>query len=199
MLKSKRTLLAAGVGAIVLGLAGTARAAAIDFKVPGTVPAIQQPSGMTCWATTATIMRSWKTNSSMTIETAMAAAGAGYLAQFKANEGMSGAAKPAFLQAMALKAEGPQNFSIAGWEKLLRTHGPLWVTTNEGSGKNFAIHARVITGIDGDGTAEKTFFTIVDPGLGAVVRESVATFIQKFESVARADQATDLRPQVVHY
>jgi hypothetical protein len=76
------------------------------------------------------------------------------------------------------------------------------VTTDEGSsGKNFAVHARVLTAIKGDGTPNGTQFTIVDPADGKVHTETVTQFVKKFEQVAKDDMGVgaELRPQVVHY
>jgi hypothetical protein len=38
--------------------------AQVDFTVSGIVPAIQQPTPNTCWATAATILYSWNNNAS---------------------------------------------------------------------------------------------------------------------------------------
>jgi len=178
-----------------------ANAASVDANASGTVPPLRQPSTMTCWATVATIMYSWKNGQSFTIPTALAHAGANYVTMFNNNQGLSGSDKAGFLTAMGLRAEGPQNFTADGWAHLIAGHGPLWVTTNEGTHQNFSIHARVMTAIFGDGTGNGTTVTIVDPADGRVHTESLTTFVQKFEDVARIDlgQGADLRPQVVHY
>lgn len=172
---------------------------AIGYDVPGAVDPLRQPTGNVCWATAATIMYSWRNNANFDIATVMDSVGGGYRAKFDADDGLSGADKPDFLRRMVLRSEVPQSYTIAGWEALLRRYGPLWVTTAEGAG--FSIHARVLIGIRGDGSAAGTSFRIVDPGDGAIHSESVQVFINKFEAVARQDlgAAGDLRPQIVHY
>jgi hypothetical protein len=83
-------------------------------------------------------------------------AGANYLASFQGDQGLAGSDKPAFLTALGLGAEQPQDFSPDGWLALLQDHGALWVTTNEGPGQFFAVHARVVVGVFGDGTGDGT-------------------------------------------
>lgn len=208
-LATRRFMLAGCTSLVLVALASTAharlrRAAAkiassIGYDVPGIVAPIRQPSDNVCWATAATILYSWKRNASLDIAQVMDSVGGDYRSKFDADMGLSASEKPDFLTRMALRAEVPQSYTIPGWEALLRRNGPLWVTTAEGSG--FSIHARVLTGIKGDGTAAGTSFKIVDPGDGAVHSETVETFLRKFEGVARQDLGTggDLRPQIVHY
>jgi hypothetical protein len=187
--------------ALPLVSAELARADSVNAKVTGLIAAVKQPSSMTCWATAATIMRSWKSNQSLTIETALGQIGAAYLSKFKSNQGLSGSDKPGFLLAAGLHAEPPQNYSADGWSKLIQAHGPLWVTTNEGSQNRFSIHARVLTSISGDGTAKGTNVVVADPADGQVHTESLEVFAKKFEDVAIIDlgQGSDLRQQVVRY
>lgn len=174
--------------------------APVSYRVSGIVPPLRQPTGMTCWATVSTMMMSWRENASMTIDTAMGTIGSQYLAKFQANQGLGSAEKGPFLAAAGLVAEPPMSYSIEGWLQLLRTYGPIWVTTDEDPSANFAIHARIMVGIEGDGTPDGTSFRIVDPGTGTEYSEGLTTFIQKYQEEARAlryDQP--LRIQVVHW
>jgi hypothetical protein len=182
-------------------LMASGSAAAISATASGIIPTIKQPSNMTCWATAATILRSWKTNQSLSIETAIGQIGSAYLTLFRSNQGLSRVDKPGFLCAAGLHAEAPQNYTSEGWGKLIEDHGPLWVTTNDGAHGGFSIHARVLTSIVGDGTAKGTTVIVVDPADGQVHTESLEVFAKKFEDVAKIDlgEGGDLRPQVVHY
>jgi len=175
--------------------------AQIDFTVSGIVPAIQQPTPNTCWATAATILYSWKNNASSDIPTVISTAAAQFLPMFQGDQGLPGDQKPALLQSMGLTTEPPEDYSIDGWLQLLQTYGALWVTTNEGSGQLFSAHARILKGISGDGNPDTTMLEIVDPGDGTEHTESVSAFTNKFDDVARKDlgDGADFRPQVVHY
>jgi hypothetical protein len=175
--------------------------------VPGTVPKMRQPTPNVCWATAATIMKSWKDQTSLLIATVMQTAdtsssGAfGFSNMFRSDRGMPGHIKSSFLQALGLTTEAPMSLTVDGWANLLKAKGPVWVTTNEGTTQNFAIHARVMIGISGDGTPDATFLSFVDPADGKLHSESVTLFTKKLEDVARGDlgQGADLRPQIVHY
>jgi hypothetical protein len=185
----------------VLALVAACRLLAqVNYTVPGNIPAVKQPTGNTCWATAATMLISWK-KGPQTIQQAMDNAGVIYGLKVKADSGLAGSEKPSFLQAVGMKAEGPQTYSVAGWQQLLKNYGPLWVTTNEGTSQRFAVHARVMVGISGDGSPSGTFVTLLDPATGSKTSETIQSFTKKMEDIARADlgQGADLRPQVVHY
>ncbi|MEO7965416.1 MAG: papain-like cysteine protease family protein [Gemmatimonadaceae bacterium] len=179
--------------------ASRARAtAAIDYTVPGIVEALAQPTSMTCWATVTTIMSMWREQRSTSIENVLGRIGAAYATKYKSNLGLSAAEKTPFLAAAGLTYEVPASRTAAGWESLLRTYGPLWVTTDEQPGAAFAIHARVMTGIHGDGTPSGTTIDIVDPNGGRSYREKLDAFFANFESEAM-DPKRPLRIQVVHW
>jgi hypothetical protein len=179
----------------------TPLSAPVDYTVPGTIPKIAQPTDNTCWAATATMMLSWKDGKTYPITEVINKAGNFYRGKFDRDQGLSGAEKPDFLRSLRLRAEPPQSYSVNGWLSLLRTNGALWVTTNEGSNQRFAIHARIVKGIVGDGSADATFLSIIDPAGGREYSESVSVFTKKMEDVARADlgDGAELRPQVVHF
>ncbi|HEY6187464.1 MAG TPA: papain-like cysteine protease family protein [Pyrinomonadaceae bacterium] len=181
--------------------AATARPSPIDFTVKDPIPKIKQPTDMTCWAASATMMQSWKDKATLKIIDVMTKAGNDFKSKFQANKGLLGSEKPFFLQALGLKAEPPQNYTVAGWLRLLQAHGPLWVTTNEGTTQNFAIHARILKGIAGDGSPDATFLTFIDPASGLETSESVTVFTKKIEDIAKLDlgSGADIRPQVVHF
>jgi hypothetical protein len=170
---------------------------AIDFSIPGVFGPLAQPSVNSCWATVFTMLMSWRRQQSLSIEEALATVGRQWVDLYKADTGLGGSQKSAFLTAAGLVAEPPQSYSIEGWEQLLRNYGPVWVTTDEAPGKAWAIHARVITAIRGDGTPEKTSFTIVDPAGGKQYQESIASFIPKYEE--EVINAGYMRIQVVHW
>ncbi|UPK68717.1 glycoside hydrolase family protein [Chitinophaga filiformis] len=172
---------------------------AVDYEIPGTVDVIKQPSGLVCWATVATMMISWRDHRSTSIETAIGAIGANYLAKYKANQWLLATEKVPFLNKAGFEFKYPQSLTISGWEQLLRTHGPIWVTTAEGSDAKFGIHARIMTAIKGDGTPQGTTLTIIDPGTGTTYPEKFSDFLVKFEREVRVSDDWDGRIQIVHW
>lgn len=167
----------------------------------GSVPELQQPSGMTCWATVATMMVSARDRASYPIEAVMDQAGAEYRQKFDADQGLAGSEKEAFLGTLGLRAEPPQCYAVDGLASLVSSYGPIWVTTDEDPSEDFAVHARVIEAMEGDGTPDGTFLTIVDPGNGSRYQESFADCMRKLEEVAIGDMAGggEFRIQVVHF
>jgi hypothetical protein len=165
------------------------------------VPLLQQPSDNTCWATVATMMMSWHDKTSYTIEAAMGRAGSQYQTMVKNDQGLLGRDKPAFLAAGGLQSEAPQDYTVEGMAELIQKYGPLWVTTDESPDQNFAIHARIVTSMSGDGTIDGTMLQINDPADGQQHSESFNIVMQKFDRVAFDDLGTHapMRVQVVHF
>jgi len=177
----------------------------VDFVVEGRLRPLKQPSTNTCWATVATILFSWKNDKEAAIEDVMAVAGQEFLDLFNTNEGLKGSDKPRFLQALGLVAEPPMSFSVQGFERLLRAHGPLWITADEDPSEDFSVHARVLIGLRGDGTPDNTdaIFFDPDPAPGKDVRgsETVAALQEKMRQLAIGDSSGggSFRAQVVHF
>ncbi len=172
--------------------------AAIDYRIPGVVPSLRQPSPNTCWATVSAMMVMWRDRMTLPITTVLDRIGPAWRTMFNADQGLLGSQKVPFLAAAGLMQESPQSYTIDRWESLLRRYGPLWVTTDEDPSAAFAIHARIITGIHGDGTRAATTLDIVDPGTGSAYSEPFSTFVDKYESEAKTP-LTPLRIQVVHW
>lgn len=170
----------------------------ISFSVPGPFNIIRQPSGMSCWATVATMMECWRKCQSQTIETTLSTIGTNWLNKFQSNQGLSATEKTTFLRDAGMSFEYPQSLTPEGWEGLMRNYGPIWVTTDEDPSGNFAIHARLMIGIQGDGSLAGTMLTIIDPATGTQYSESFGNFIDKYESEARTS-SRPLRIQIVHY
>ena len=167
-----------------------------DYNVTGAVPIISQPSSMTCWATVATMMVSWRDRSSYDIQDVMDMAGQTYRSKFDNDQGLSGSEKVAFLTSLGLIGEPPMSYTVRGLKTLLEIYGPLWVTSDEQPGAGFSIHARIVTGMFGDGTVDGTSLRINDPAGGQQYTETFRIFMQKFEEVPGTGA---LRVQVVHF
>ena len=91
------------------------------------------------------------------------------------------------------------NVSLAGFRELLADHGPLWVTadSNLQSGQ-VALHARIVTGIWGDGRPYSTTVRIVDPSTGTSETELFAFFAGTYEEDAGTAAMTN-QVQLVHW
>jgi uncharacterized protein YycO len=190
---------AAGEGLEARGTRARAKNA-IDARISGTVPETAQPNTMVCWATVYTMLNSWRRDSSTTMEAAVGDVGARWLTKLKANQWLLPEEKVDFIADAGLVAEPPMNPSIQGWADMVANYGPIWVTTDEAPGQGWAIHARIIVGITGDGTDTGTILDIIDPNGGRRYKESFGAFLPKFESEAR-DRSKDfpLRIQIVHW
>lgn len=161
-----------------------AQALQVDYRVPGVFAVVRQPSKYTCWATVATMMIDWRRQQNLPINDAMAAIGGAWAAKFAADAPMSAYDKVAFLRDAKLSSETPQGYTAEGWRALLQRYGPLWITTDEAPSGHFAIHARMVVGIRGDGTPAGTKLDIIDPGTGARYRETLDDLAHGFDKAA---------------
>jgi N-acetylmuramoyl-L-alanine amidase len=169
------------------------------YDVPGTFEPLVQPSSMACWATAATMLINWRDQASHPIGAVCNMAGPIYRNYFDNNTGLPRADKPGFLQRLGLQEEPPACYRIDAYRDLLRTYGPLWVSADVGSPGTVSIHARVMTGIYGDGSADNSFVWLIDPVDGQRHSETFAHFSATLEQLARDVGATEpLWVQIVH-
>lgn len=187
------------------------------YRVRGAIPRVLQEGGYDCWAAAAAMMLSWRDQIDYTKAEAAQVAGSEFvrLLEAKGQGGIEPSAKGEFLKRLGLTAEAPQTFTERGVRDLLREHGPLWVTVNQGDSNDpyFVLpHARVIVSIDGDGTPDGTFVTYLDPsGFAERPRVSLQQFTDTFETIARSDLLSvrdraperqpvqSFRPQILHF
>ncbi len=173
--------------------------APVNYTVPGLVPVLAQPSSMACWATVFTMLESWRTDSSLSIEEALSRVGQRWVDMYKANTGISSKEKEQFIVEAGLIGQPPASFPIDDIDSLLRNYGPIWITTDENPNAGWSIHARVITGIQGDGTPEGTHLHIIDPAGGRQYQEKFSDFMPKFEKEASRNPPVPLRIQKIHW
>lgn len=174
------------------------KAPVVDYTVPGVFDLLQQPSNMTCWATVATMMLEWRRQSTTPIGAMLDSIAQKWGDKFRNNSGLASSEKESFLSDAGFLWEAPMSPTAQGWERMLRDYGPLWVTTDEQPGAGFAIHARIMTGIHGDGTPTGTNVDIIDPATGTRIVERFDALQAKFEEEALTS-AGPLRIQIVHF
>lgn len=160
-------------------------------KIQYEVELVPQSTSMSCWAAGAAMLVGWRDQ--VCINPEEIAKGIGYWAQYVSPNGGLPPDDTTMFAAWGLTPEYPMSYTVEGFADLLASYGPLWVASAEPGP-----HIRVITGIEGDGTPEKTILTIYDPwqkgmrrfrmpNVGSVYKESYATFMQKQERLARQE------------
>ena len=164
-----------------------------NFHVTPAVPFIKQPTPDTCWAATATMLRSWKEGKALSITEVMDKAGPAYRALFDAGQGLESEQMPVFFENLSMGYAEPANYTIDFYANLLKTYGPLWLTLDDDQSPNaISPHAFILVGIKGDGSAEKTQFILMDPSAAGEAEYPFTEFLQKFEEMA--SQASPGKP-----
>lgn len=169
----------------------------VKYAAPGLVPPLAQPSSTNSWGTVFTMLSSWKKQQSISTESALGELGQKWADAYKGNSGLAASDKVDFVAATGLVAEPPKSFSVDEWHNLIRTFGPLWVTGQETPDKPWATQAWVITGIGGDGTAEGTFFNLIDPNGAREYREKISDFVTTVNTAL--EQSGSAGMQVFHW
>jgi len=136
---------------------------------------------MRCWATTLTILYSWKNNNYViSIEDVLKSFGQEYLQIFKDNTGIKASEESELDQKAGLTVSMQQNPTITFWYKQLKAKGPLSITIDAKPPLG-TIHAIVLCGIKGDGSSDNTDFYYVDPGDGHEHVAPFSKFIKLYE------------------
>lgn len=152
----------------------------VNYTVPGIVPEIKQPSGLTCWAAVMTSMICWKRQQSYAIRDALATLGDKYVKMFDAGKVLDvNTAKQLYADA-GLETIISSNYTIDGWEGLLKQFGPLYVDIGYPGVNN--THAIIVTAIKGGGNADDTNISYIDPGQGKTVTTTFKTFLANYEA-----------------
>lgn len=171
----------------------------INSVVSGIVPMVRQVLTKGCWAASLTMLKSWAEKQSMTIETALAVGGQTYIDKYKNNTGLLPTEVTTFMQDFNLRDASIGALTATGLAKQLETRGPLWVIADQDETAGFSIHARVITGIIGDGTPQGTKVIFNDPASDKPGEESLQQFIVKMEQLAEGISSAfaSLAPQIL--
>jgi len=136
------------------------------FTVGGFRVVLAQPNTMACWATVYTMMVSWKRQQSFDIATAVGNVGSKYLTFYQANTGLPPGEFAPFIRAAGMQYQPMANLPISEWKALLSRYGLLWVGTLASTAPHSGLHSRIIEGIVGDVSPQKTTFRIIDPAGG---------------------------------
>jgi hypothetical protein len=176
--------------------AGQETSSSVSFDVEGDVPAVAQPKSMACWATVTTMNMSWKNQQSYSIESAMDSLGSDFRKIFDDNTGLAPNRVQDLSDATGMKVEYQACETPDSILRLLQNYGPLVVIDDEDQSPAFAVHARVIRGIYGDGDVANTYLKIIDPDGGKTYDESFQNFTSKYEAMA---DAKGWNLQMMHY
>ncbi len=182
---------------VVVCTTPTLAAPAIKFHVNPKVSSVAQTGKRNgCWAASAAMVWGWKNHQSIGMEAIAKKAGTKY-AQLLANDSvLSETDVQNFADAIGLVAEAPKSYTVKGFQDLLKNHGPLWFGTEEAAGK----HARVVTGIEGDGSVDGTLIYFIDPSNGQATHDTFRRAMEKYETVATGTigEGADLTIQIFH-
>jgi hypothetical protein len=183
--------------------ATTSRAApapTIDYTVPNKMFPMAQPKTMACWATSGAILASWKDKRAVPTDEFVSRLSEEFRLIYDTNAGLMPADQPELMKKAKLRQELPQSYTVDAWLSMLKSYGPLWVTTAFPLPKDhWGVHARIVSAIKGDGTPDGTTLHIIDPDRGRESDMTIASFAKEMENVAKADKATDIRPMVIHF
>ena len=176
----------------------TAQQDHINFRVPGEVYAMKQPKDLDCWITETTMMLYWKVGQELEIDTVASKLGEPWHSLYLTNGGLHFDQQDQYINLIGLRSEPPANYILEAYLDMMKSYGPLWITTGNG----FSSHARLLIGIEGDGSYEQTEFIFIDPIKGKEVHQNALKFMHEFEKeafVANEDVFEIYRLQFHHF
>jgi hypothetical protein len=162
---------------------------AINYRIQG-IPPLKQPSPLSCWAVALTMLESHRRQQSLPVETVLLLGGQAYVDLYRADTGLKVDDVGKFRTDFGLKDVSFGALSAQAIETALKAHGPLWVIADEDITPDFSIHARVVTGITGDGTPSGTNIIFNEPATGSEADETVRTFSEKLDQLSNGIQST---------
>lgn len=154
--------------------------AADKIDVTHLVFPVPQVSKNACWAAATAMLISWKESKSISKEAAAARGGAKFTEILKKDDGIEAADESEFYKILKLRTIKQQNPSIQAWADLLKA-GPLSVTVIA----NPNVHALIIFGMKGDGSADKTIVSYIDPDGGKTKNLPFSEFLKLYEGAAK--------------
>jgi Papain-like cysteine protease AvrRpt2 len=172
----------------------------IDFRVSNPVFLIPQTKQFDCWAAVSAMLTSWKEKQRVPTPQFVARLSEKFRILYDTDAGILPSDQSEVIQKVGMRQEAPQSYSVDAWLNMLKSFGPLWVTTAfPKPGAKWGIHARVIFGIKGDGTPDGTKLHLWDPGKQRESDMSVSDFALEMDKMAKADDVADVRPLVIHF
>lgn len=153
-----------------------------DYTVNGNRWVIGQPSNMTCWATSYTMLLAWKRQKPQDIRESVMAVGKYWGEMFDKNQGLPPAQAERFFREAGMTCAAMACYAPRGWVSMLREHGLLWIGSANLPGGAGGLHARVIEGFLGDGSSWDSWMRIIDPAFGGSrYDELFGLFTAKYE------------------
>jgi len=154
----------------------------LSFEVSPAPAAIAQPSPNTCWAAAGAILLSWLHRTSLTVTAAADQLGGGWRSMLDADHPLSVAEVVSYSGALGLVAEPPMDYLPRGILRLLQQHGPLLVIGDNAIDGDHLVHARIVTGLRGDGTSDGTTVRYLDPADGGTHDETFTEFLSQIDT-----------------
>jgi hypothetical protein len=123
------------------------------------VTLVAQPTGKSCWATSAAMLLTWRDGSQVTPDDV--AKKTGFTDEM--TTGLYPKDNRSFAASLGLLGEPPQSYTIDGFRDMLERYGPLWLAEQENAER--FVHAIVVTGMYSDGAPDgsDTYLRITDP------------------------------------
>jgi hypothetical protein len=150
----------------------------IDVIIEGVAP-VHQVLSLGCWAASVTMLRSYQRQQSLQIENVLDEAGPPYPDKYTNNTGLKPSEIADFKQAFGLNDATIGALTPEGLAEQLENLGPLWIVVDENPTDAFSVHARVVTGVKGDGSMQDTMVIYNDPATGSEKEETFDQFVSK--------------------
>ena len=156
----------------------------ITFDVSPAVPAIAQPSPNTCWAAAGATLMSWHRRlvTPLIVTAAADQLGGGWRSLLDADHPLTVAETVSYTGALGLRSEAPMDYLRRGILRLLQTYGPLLVIGDNAIAGDQLVHARIVTGIRGDGSPDGTAVRYIDPADGGSHDETFTGFSAQIDA-----------------
>jgi hypothetical protein len=160
-----------------------------ELDVWNEVPLVPQLTGMSCWAAAAAMLVGWRER--VAVDASEVARGSGHWREYK--DGLMPEDVGALARAWQLSIADADGFDAERLYELLQEAGPLWL--GEASP---GLHAIVVTGLYGDGSADGSVVRVNDPWPIGRGERYVLSFRELMRNFRAASDAVGAHAQVLH-
>ncbi len=160
--------------------------ATYDYEAEPIFPIKQGEYASLCWAAATAVMLGWRNRSRCSLQDAANFLGVEFVEKYAAGSPLKYGDVPLWKERGGFVAQGQQCIDAAGWNDLLRKHGPLITLISANATKRID-HVVVVTGILGDGSGAGTVLKFADGQCGCIRKYSLIEFATVFEVPDGAD------------
>ena len=132
---------------------------------------------------------SWKRGVYVSIDEVLSEINPIFTKIFQENIGLDQIHLEKLIKDLGLLEAPPMSLSVDGMAQLLTNNGPIWINVDEDKTEKFQIHAKIVIGLNGDGSPAGTVVEMIDPYpySQSIISEVYSSLQESYDQLAIGD------------